>query len=921
MTPERYEAIRRIFVGATALSPDRRAAYLASACGEDAALRAEVEALLDQDSRHESFLESPALADGIDIRGLQPSAPLGDQTRIGSYEIVRVLGQGGMGVVYEARQDHPQRAVALKVIRPELTSPALLHRFKFEAEALGRLQHSGIAQIYEAGAADTGHGPQPFLAMELVKGQTLGAYCAARQLSVAARLRLIISICNAVQHAHQRGVIHRDLKPANILVDEGGRPKILDFGIARAAEADAHTTIAQTHPGQLVGTLAYMSPEQLSGDPEGVDTRCDVYSLGAICFELLADQLPHDLRDRTLPEAIRIVSEREPTRLSSVDASYRGDLETIVGKALEKDKARRYPSASELAADLDRYLKDQPISARPPSAVYTLRKFARRNRGLVAALAAGFVLLIAGIAGTSWQAVIAGRQRDRATLEADKSKAALEFVERMFTVDPDRDGREVSVFEVLGKASEKAGTELADSPEIESVVRATIGRTYQALGQNPESRRELERSLALNRELHGDNALPTALAEARLGAVLNDMGVMAEAERLFRHARPIVAAETGLQSEEYLHLIMNLGTSLLRQGDALGAEALVREALDSATAAFGESHELTLTALNSLATVLWEQNRITDTEEVLRRIVEVEQKRGLQTTAAFVHMDNLAFVLTARGKLDEAESMHRRALEGFRALLGEGSPHTLIAMRNLADLHFNRGEIDEAAELASKALAIERAQQGESQRLVNALNDLGKYRRAQGRYEEALELIREAVERSSRISGAENPETLNARSNLCRALVAMERFDDARREHAELTSIMRRTLGMEHLMTLMSLNAQALFLADRGETAEAAALLEEVVEAAVRSLPPDQWHTAMFQAHYGRILARQSKFEEAERQLLAGFKGLDGIGPISNRTVRAARDLAALYESWGRAQEADAWRDKAEDLNRAFENR
>ena len=873
MTPERYEAIRRIFVGATALSPDRRAAYLASACGEDAALRAEVEALLDQDSRHESFLESPALADGIDIRGLQPSAPLGDQTRIGSYEIVRVLGQGGMGVVYEARQDHPQRAVALKVIRPELTSPALLHRFKFEAEALGRLQHSGIAQIYEAGAADTGHGPQPFLAMELVKGQTLGAYCAARQLSVAARLRLIISICNAVQHAHQRGVIHRDLKPANILVDEGGRPKILDFGIARAAEADAHTTIAQTHPGQLVGTLAYMSPEQLSGDPEGVDTRCDVYSLGAICFELLADQLPHDLRDRTLPEANRHVGEREPTRPSSV------------------------------------------------SAVCGLRKCGRRNRGLVAALAAGFVLLIAGIAGTSWQAVIAGRQRDRATLEADKSKAALEFVERMFTVDPDRDGREVSVFEVLGKASEKAGTELADSPEIESVVRATIGRTYQALGQNPESRRELERSLALNRELHGDNALPTALAEARLGAVLNDMGVMAEAERLFRHARPIVAAETGLQSEEYLHLIMNLGTSLLRQGDALGAEALVREALDSATAEFGESHELTLTALNSLATVLWEQNRITDTEEVLRRIVEVEQKRGLQTTAAFVHMDNLAFVLTARGKLDEAESMHRRALEGFRALLGEGSPHTLIAMRNLADLHFNRGEIDEAAELASKALAIERAQQGESQRLVNALNDLGKYRRAQGRYEEALELIREAVERSSRISGAENPETLNARSNLCRALVAMERFDDARREHAELTSIMRRTLGMEHLMTLMSLNAQALFLADRGETAEAAALLEEVVEAAVRSLPPDQWHTAMFQAHYGRILARQSKFEEAERQLLAGFKGLDGIGPISNRTVRAARDLAALYESWGRAQEADAWRDKAEDLNRAFENR
>jgi serine/threonine protein kinase len=274
--------------------------------------------------------------------------------------------------VYEAEQDQPRRAVALKVIKPGLVSSELLRRFEQESQALARLQHPAIAQIYEAGTADAGFGPQPFFAMELVRGQSL-LDADQRRLSVRQRLELMVKICEGVQHAHQRGLIHRDLKPGNILVDETGQPKILDFGVARVTDSDLGAT-RQTDVGQLVGTLAYMSPEQVLADPLELDTRSDVYALGVILYELLAGRLPYELSAQPL-EAARIIREQDPAPLSSISRVYRGDIETITAKALEKDKARRYASAAGLAADVQRYLRDEPITARPPSASYQLRKF------------------------------------------------------------------------------------------------------------------------------------------------------------------------------------------------------------------------------------------------------------------------------------------------------------------------------------------------------------------------------------------------------------------------------------------------------------------------------------------------------------------------------------------------------------------
>jgi WD40 repeat protein/serine/threonine protein kinase len=357
---------------------------------------------------------------------------LGPGAAIGNYRIIRMIGEGGMGAVYEAEQEHPRRTVALKVIKPGLASPQLLRRFEQESQALGRLQHPGIAQIYEAGTADTGFGPQPFFAMEFIGGPSLMEYAEQRRLNAKQKLEIMGKVAEAVHHAHQRGLIHRDLKPGNILVDQTGQPKILDFGVARVTDSDSQATM-QTDVGQLVGTLAYMSPEQVVADPLELDTRSDVYALGVIMYELLSGRMPYPI-SKKLHEVIQAIREQDPQRLSTIDRVYRGDIETIAAKALEKDKTRRYGSAAEFSADIGRYLKDEPIVARPASATYQLQKFARRHTALVVGIAAAVVFLVVGGAFSLWQASVARRERDRATTaeklattERDRALAAQQL--------------------------------------------------------------------------------------------------------------------------------------------------------------------------------------------------------------------------------------------------------------------------------------------------------------------------------------------------------------------------------------------------------------------------------------------------------------------------------------------------------------
>jgi len=423
------ERVLEVFDEARQLRGADRDRFLETACGDDEALRGEVLSLLphadaeggpvdgglaelDQDALRaiasHAAISAASTSDGSDLS----AAPLPET--IGPFRIVRRIATGGMGSVYEATQASPARRVALKLMRPELYTPALRSRFQRESEILGRLQHPGIAQVFEAGTVDHMGGTLPYFAMEFVDGKPLGVFAADEDLGERDRLKLFAQICDAVHHAHTEGIVHRDLKPDNILVTSGGHPKILDFGVARITASDVKAPTLVTEVGQIMGTLPYMSPEQVSGNVDDIDTRSDVYALGVLLFELLSGKRPHELGTRSLPDAARIIREQDATRLGSMETRWRGDVETIVGKALEKDPARRYTGADELAADVRRHLSDQPISAHAPSRFYLLRKFTQRHRGLVVGSCIAATALVIGLVFSLGFAFDEARQRREA---------------------------------------------------------------------------------------------------------------------------------------------------------------------------------------------------------------------------------------------------------------------------------------------------------------------------------------------------------------------------------------------------------------------------------------------------------------------------------------------------------------------------
>lgn len=427
MKTNRAKHIKDLFYEALDIDPEERFSYLESKCDGDRELLGEIKALLEFDSAPEPVINvSPEFA----IEAFQHTRESHSQTseawpeQIEGYRVLGVLGRGGMGVVYEAEQDRPKRKVALKLLARHAVSDQALRRFQQEAEILGRLKHPGIAQIFECGSIGPEDEGQAYLAMELIEGNSLSQHVAQNNPSIEQRLELFARICDAVHHAHQKGVIHRDLKPDNILVTHEGRPKILDFGIARVTETDLQVTTMHTQVGQLVGTITYMSPEQVSGNRDELDLRSDIYALGVILFELLSGKLPHDLIGRSIPDAIRVILEVDPHRLSSIDSMFRGDVDVIVTKALERDASRRYASAAEIAADIRRHLAHEPITARPASTFYQLRKFGKRNKPLVGGAIATVIALIMGLVFSVHFALRESQQREIADAASESALAS-----------------------------------------------------------------------------------------------------------------------------------------------------------------------------------------------------------------------------------------------------------------------------------------------------------------------------------------------------------------------------------------------------------------------------------------------------------------------------------------------------------------
>ncbi|MHC5115317.1 MAG: protein kinase domain-containing protein, partial [Planctomycetota bacterium] len=413
MASELTRRAHELLAEALGVAESDRAALLDRACGSDSTLRARVESLLAAADASGSFLETPAVAAVASRADDDLSSSLVGR-RIGRCVIEAVIASGGMGTVFLARQEQPRRTVALKIMRSGLTSRTALRRFEYEAEILARLQHPNIAQVFESGTHDEGAGGVPYFVMEFVPdARPITDFVVERELGVAERLQLFLLVSQAVHVAHQRGIIHRDLKPANVLVDGSGQPKVIDFGVARAVDLDSTLTTLQTAAGQIVGTLQYMSPEHFDERPGDIDVRSDVYALGVLLFELLCERPPYELPDSAVFRAARIISDERPPRPGSLDRTLRGDVETIVLKALEKNRDRRYQSVAALADDIKAYLDHQPISARPPSLVYQLRVFARRHMATVVAAVATLVILVAATAVSVVFAIDAGQEAHR----------------------------------------------------------------------------------------------------------------------------------------------------------------------------------------------------------------------------------------------------------------------------------------------------------------------------------------------------------------------------------------------------------------------------------------------------------------------------------------------------------------------------
>jgi tetratricopeptide (TPR) repeat protein/tRNA A-37 threonylcarbamoyl transferase component Bud32 len=826
------------------------------------------------------------------LSGLHGAATPGDPEHpatIGRFRILAKLGQGGMGVVWEAEQDQPRRRVALKVMRREhVVDPLHIHMFRREAESLGRLKHPAIAAIYESGHTDDGH---DYFAMELVRGLTLDQWLAQRptpadDAELELRLRLFAKICDAVHYAHQRGVIHRDLKPSNIIVTEeeaspaGGTKsrslpslKILDFGLARITDSDIAATMV-SEIGVIKGTLPYMSPEQARGDVAAIDVRADVYALGVILYELLTGRRPYDVSRAALVEAVRVICEEPPEPLrSSWSGTHRPDrdLETIVGKSLEKEADRRYGSAGELGDDVDRFLSSQPILARSPSAIYQLTKMVQRNR-LGAAFAATVLLLLVTFAVTaSVQSRAVARQRDRAEEEAAKALAVSEFMsETLSAANPWGEGYDVSVVEALDQAIGKIATSFAGQPLVDAEVRHTIGTAYKDLGRYDRAEPLLEAAEERRtRLLGGDDpeTIETLSALAELAwrssrydeAVGRSRGLLERQRRVFGDPSAAVAGT-----------LEDLGLILTDAGRYEEADAALEEALAMSLELDGEQSLQVAACYDSKATLvqMWRRD-YSSAEELARKAHDIRRAATeTDTMDTGLTLNNLGILIFLQDRYDEALPVLHEAIVIIRRVAGDRHPELAKALENLGNVHYRRREFDRTLELLDEVMAMRREVFGEdSPEVARTLNNMGMVYNAAGQPETAEIALRQALAGMERAYGPDHPDLASSHWSLAHVLWGQGKLDEAEAE------------------------------------------LRTAVSIAERAYPENSAGRAAYQLPLGNLLAERGRFADAEPLLLSAHAiYLATVGRDDAQTTDASARLAALYEAWGRPDEAARYR-------------
>ncbi|MBN2448404.1 MAG: serine/threonine protein kinase [Phycisphaerae bacterium] len=907
--------------------------------------------------------QSPSLDARRSMDALDTDSNIG--RHIGPYEIKRQIGGGGMGNVYlAARVDDFKQTVALKLIKRGMDTDAILHRFRNERQVLAALKHPNVARLLDGGTTNDG---LPYFVMEFVEGRPIDEYCDQHKLTTVERLRLFQQVCAAVHFAHQNTVIHRDLKPANILVSEDGLVKLVDFGIAKLTNRElAFQTLDYTAPEFRLMTPEYASPEQVRGD--SLTTASDVYSLGVVLYELVTGHRPLRLASRALREIERVIAEQEPRRPSDVISEWvelpsasgdssvltpesvslpregqpdrlrkrlRGDIDNIVMMALAKEPRRRYASVEQFSADVEHYLRNEPVIAAPPSRTYRFRKFVHRNKGWIAAGSLATLALLAGLSLASYGFWRASQQRDRAiiaetiaTNEAQRATAAearaTEQAERatretrkvlavnqflttmLSSVDPSISlGREITVREVLDQAAAhiEAGV-FRDQPAIEAAIRHTIGSTYIALGRYDEAEPHLRRGLALCRELHGPESPEQSASIHALGCLLLYEGELAEAEDLFKEGLAQARQQFGDQSAQVALALNNLGGVLEAQGKYAEAEPILREVLALDRARGGEI----TTAANNLGVILQRLGKYDEAEQLYREVLAIHRaEHGNDHPTVASTLDNLALLLNRWRNDPEAEELMREALRINRKTCGDVHPNTARTLVNLADILLDQRRYDEAAALYREANQVDRAIYGDEHPLTaSSMTGLAEVMSAQGNHAAARELFEKALVIQQKTLGPDHPDVAATLSALGSTLYALGEHEQAEAHFRQALELRRRTLGEDHPFVTASLGNLAASLAATGKPDEADALYQQVLRRQRQTLGKEHQQVGVTLLNYSTMLSSQGRHADAAdaaRQALEIFVATHGEQHL--RVAEARQQLAKVLQAGGEFEAAE----------------
>lgn len=878
-----------IFLDAADLPSGERDRFLAEACKGDSELKARVESLLRAHTNAERLIPD----DPIEVTS-QRLDDLRPDEWVGRYRLVSVLGEGGFGTVWLAEQEEPvRRQAAVKVLKSGAHNREVTIRFEAERQALAMMDHPGIAKVFDGGTTESG---RPYFAMELVDGIPLVEYVKKNELDLIDRLELYLEVCRAVQHAHQKGVIHRDLKPSNVLVtvvDGRPTPKVIDFGIAKAVEGTLTDSSMLTLDGQLIGTPAYMSPEQVSGS-EDIDTRSDVYSLGVLLYELLCDATPFGDKHASmagLAELQRQIQHSDPTKPSTriaenpirqaniTERSVRGDLDWIVMCCLEKDRERRYDSADVLANEIARHLNGDPVLAGPPDLGYRVSKFARRHRAALFSITLIVVLLIGGIFATVKQLNRALAAETELEIEAQNVKNELqryeliaEFLQDVvLSVSPEEaEGHDRQLLlNILGRAQRRVDRLDGSIPTAEASLRRIIGCAFLSLGDFEKARPQLEQALELRRDHLGPKHKETLESLLDLGTYYLKGGQYKEAEPFLKEHVDSSPEVLGTSSEETRSGRVNFATLLRMLGKTELAESQYRQLLKDTMEVYGEKNENTIRVLNNLAGVLDDLERSDESIMMYERALELQlEVQGETHPEALMALNNFAGSMMDNQRYEEALPMLQKALRIKKTVLLPQNPSLAIAYNNLGDCLRELKRYEEAVEHYRKGLEIAISGQGEDSRPAYVLkHNMSDALRRLGEVEEALDMMQDAYDGFVRMDSKTAPGTLGTMDQLAR---------------------LHRLNGDEELAVEMS---------------------TRLMELCKETFPPDHRNPAFFRLHHGENLAGVGRMEEALAEMLAAHEILE-VNGTKKLVTSSIETIAKLYALMGNEAEAAAWRAK-----------